>query len=349
MRVSIQKHIVTLLVLLLFPSSIAFSEPSAEEKYLGVIDTEYPSWFRDSFLELPDDLEEIAESGKQLILFFYQGNCPYCHAFVNKNFSQKFIRDKTQANFEVISLHMFGDREVVYFDDQTYSEKSLAEKLKIQFTPTIIFFDKNANIVQRLNGYRSPAQFSAELDYAIITKDNRVNKLSFLKQSYKPSKSKNKLFHEEFFIKPPFDTNQLLKKSNKPLAVFFEQRDCPSCENLHLNVLKDAKTRKIMSEFNVIQLDMWAKTPIITPKGNKRLAKDWAKDLKINYAPSIVLFDSSGNEIIRSEAIFKIFHTQSIFDYVLSGKYESEPSFQRYLSERAQQIRAQGIDVDIWK
>ena len=352
MQVSNQKSIIALFVLSLFlPGSSVYSANLTEGKYLGAVDTEYPDWFRDSFLELPDDLEEISDSGKNLILFFYQGNCPYCHALINKNFSQKDIRDKTQKQFEVIALHMFGDREVVYFDNQSYSEKSLANKLKIQFTPTLIFYDKAANIVQRLNGYRSPAQFSVELDYAItiLTQEKPIDKLSYLKKNYKPSQSKEKLFDEDFFTKPPFDASHLLKASNKPLAVFFEQRDCPSCENLHLNVLKDAETRKIISKFNVIQLDMWAKTPVITPSGNKQLAKDWAKDLKINYAPSIVLFDSSGNEIIRSEAIFKIFHTQSIFDYVLSEKYKTEPSFQRYLSERAQDLRAQGIDVDIWK
>ena len=53
--------------------------------------------------------------------------------------------------------------------------------------------------------------------------------------------------------------------------------------------------------------------------------------------------------MIRSEAFFKVFHTQSIFDYVLTGAYKREPSFQRYISERADQKRETGQDVDIWR
>ena len=53
--------------------------------------------------------------------------------------------------------------------------------------------------------------------------------------------------------------------------------------------------------------------------------------------------------MIRSEAWFRRFHTQSMMDYVLSGAHRDEPSFQRYISARAEAIRERGIDVDIWR
>ena len=62
-----------------------------------------------------------------------------------------------------------------------------------------------------------------------------------------------------------------------------------------------------------------------------------------------LLFSADGEEIIRSEAFLKRFHTQSVLDYAASGAYEREPDFQRYLSERADRIRAQGRDVNIWE
>jgi hypothetical protein len=62
-----------------------------------------------------------------------------------------------------------------------------------------------------------------------------------------------------------------------------------------------------------------------------------------------VLFDPQGREIIRSEAFFKVFHTQGIFAYVAEGAYKTEPNFQRYLSARAEKLREQGKDVDIWR
>ena len=83
--------------------------------------------------------------------------------------------------------------------------------------------------------------------------------------------------------------------------------------------------------------------------GETLTAREWARRLEVKYAPTIVLFDQEGREVIRSEAYFKAFHTQSILDYVGSGAYRTEPEFQRYLSDRADRIRSQGKDVDIWK
>ncbi|MDH3453284.1 MAG: hypothetical protein OEN20_12795, partial [Gammaproteobacteria bacterium] len=114
-------------------------------------------------------------------------------------------------------------------------------------------------------------------------------------------------------------------------------------------VLSDEATRSLLRDFHAVQLDMWSQTPLTTPDKQRTTARQWAKQLAIAYAPSIVLFDRGGQEVIRSEAYFKTFHTQSLFDYVLSEGYRHEASFQRYISERADRLREQGVDVNIWK
>ncbi len=62
----------------------------------------------------------------------------------------------------------------------------------------------------------------------------------------------------------------------------------------------------------------------------------------------MIVYDANGKEIIRSEAWFKKFHTQSILDYVITESWEEHPSFQRYISARADAIREEGVDVDIF-
>ena len=94
---------------------------------------------------------------------------------------------------------------------------------------------------------------------------------------------------------------------------------------------------------------MWSKTPVMTPDGTRTTAREWAEALNVAYAPSIVLFDADGREVIRAEGDFKRFHSQSIMDYVLSGAYRTQPSFQRYISARVEAFRERGIDVDIWR
>jgi thioredoxin-related protein len=76
---------------------------------------------------------------------------------------------------------------------------------------------------------------------------------------------------------------------------------------------------------------------------------DFMEDLEINNTPTIVFFDTQGKEIIRIDSLYKMFHMQTIFDYVISGAYKNEKEFQRYLTKRSRAIRQQGIDVDIWK
>ncbi|MEW8385293.1 MAG: thioredoxin, partial [Candidatus Thiodiazotropha taylori] len=34
-----------------------------------------PSWFKNSFLDLGEDIEEAAEEGKRVILYFHQDGC----------------------------------------------------------------------------------------------------------------------------------------------------------------------------------------------------------------------------------------------------------------------------------
>ena len=77
--------------------------------------------------------------------------------------------------------------------------------------------------------------------------------------------------------------------------------------------------------------------------------REWVRQLGVNYAPGIVLFDNTGKEIIRWESSFRVFHTMGMFDYITTGAYLTEPSFQRFLSGQAEHIREAGRDVNIWR
>ena len=88
---------------------------------------------------------------------------------------------------------------------------------------------------------------------------------------------------------------------------------------------------------------------LTTPQGLKLHADEWARALKIVYTPSIVFFDATGREVIRTEAYIRPFHLAGAFAYVSSGEYRNEPSFQRFLQARADRMRKRGQTVDLWK
>ena len=75
--------------------------------------------------------------------------------------------------------------------------------------------------------------------------------------------------------------------------------------------------------------------------------RDWAKKLDVKYAPSLLFFDDSGKEVFRSDAYLKAFHTQTVMDYVASGAYRTQSNFQRYVDQRADHLREQGIEVNL--
>ena len=68
----------------------------------------------------------------------------------------------------------------------------------------------------------------------------------------------------------------------------------------------------------------------------------------MGYARTLVFLDGKGTEVFRIEAYLKPFHLASGLDYVASGAYRTQPSFQRYIQARAEKIRAAGGRVDLW-
>ncbi|MFV1983458.1 MAG: thioredoxin family protein [Thiohalomonadales bacterium] len=313
--------------------------------------THYPEWFKEGFLNLNEDVAEAAQQNKRLMLIFHQPGCPYCNALVERNLAQKDIEQKVRKNFDVISINMWGDREIVNIGSKTFTEKSFAEALKVQFTPTILFFNEQGKIILRLNGYLPPNRFKIAINWVADKQEKDISYRNYVAKNSLKSIEKNngQLISEKYFLKQPYDISKLKNnKKNKPYALLFEQKDCPNCTLLHSKVLSEKSTLNIINQFSIIQLDMWADTPITDKTGIKTTAKQLAKKYDVKYAPTIIVFNAEGMEIIRSEAFFKTFHTQGIFHYVLSESYKKQPSFQRYLSKRAEHFIESGVAVDIW-
>ena len=127
----------------------------------------------------------------------------------------------------------------------------------------------------------------------------------------------------------------------------FEQRKCSTCDELHLDILKRKESVALLSAFNVLVLDMWSDKKIITPAGKTIKIRDWAKQLNVKYAPSLLFFDAKGKEVFRADAYLKAFHTQTAMDYVASEAYKTQSNFQRYVDKRADHLREQGIEVNL--
>lgn len=126
-------------------------------------------WFLDSFLELAPDLDEAAEKGKRFAVVWELKGCPACKDTHLVNFAQPEIEGFVKERFEILQLNLIGSREVTDFDGEKLSEKRMAEKYGVRFTPTFQFFAERAvglgskrpreREVVRAQGYLPPREF----------------------------------------------------------------------------------------------------------------------------------------------------------------------------------------------
>ncbi len=337
-------------ILLLLVGAPAWQAPgAAQEQGLleGMVNPGYheqPAWFKQSFLDIREDVLEAAQNSKRVVLYFYQDGCPYCKKLLETNFALRDTVARTRQSFEVIAINLWGDREVTGFNGELTTEKRFAADLKVMFTPTMLFLDEGGNVVMRLNGYYPPHKFSAVLDYVGERKEKQLAFRDYWQQQAPPAAT-GILHSDPAYLQPPYRLSQ--RSAAKPLLVLFEQKDCAACDELHLDILKREESARLLSGFDVVLLDMWSATALQTPDGHDTSAAQWAKKLKIQYAPTLVMFDSGGREVFRTEAYLKAFHIQSSLDYVLSRAYRDQPSFQRFVQARAEALEAQGIHVDL--
>lgn len=323
------------------------ASPPAAELDAGMVNPGYeekPAWFVNSFLDIREDIAEAQTQGKRVSLYFYQDGCPYCKKLLETNFALADTVQRTRDNFNVIAINMWGDREVTDLAGTLTSEKEFAKALRVMFTPTFLFLDEAGSVILRLNGYYPPHKFNAALDYAAQYKGADPDFRSYLAQ-VDPAPSSGKLHTDASFLS--VETDLARRVSDKPLLVLFEQKDCAPCDELHQDIFKRPESLALLARFDVVLFDMWSGQPVRRPDGRQGSVADWARELGVQYAPSLVFFDADNREVFRTEAYLKAFHIQSAMDYVASGAYLEQPHFQRYIAARADDLEAQGIHVDL--
>ncbi len=353
----INRYFLFLLILPLFATGIfgddtPTQQSASQGSYQGAVQTIYPDWFKTSFMELEEDILEAREAGKRLMLVFHQDGCPYCNIFVEQNLAQKDIVETVQANFDVIEINMWGDREVTSVDGEEFTEKKFAETLKVQFTPTVLFFDETGQHALRINGYYPPEKFRLALDYVINKKDKQHSFNEFIASRYsEPESSADMDLTDRKYINGDATALGRFINEDKPLLLLFEQKDCTNCVELDDKVLALEDSQELMDQYNVVRLDIWGNQETIDLSGNTTTERELARQLNVAYAPTLIFYASDNgkkHEVIRSESWFKRFHTQSLMDYVASDAWQEQPNFQRYISARADHIRESGADVNIF-
>ena len=105
----------------------------------------HQAWFVQSFLDLKEDHAEARAAGRRFAVIFEQRGCIYCTRMHTEVLSQRYINDYVRENFAIVQMDLWGSREVTDFDGTKLSEKKLAERWGVLFTPTIVFFKEDVS------------------------------------------------------------------------------------------------------------------------------------------------------------------------------------------------------------
>ncbi|MCW9012459.1 MAG: thioredoxin fold domain-containing protein [Gammaproteobacteria bacterium] len=306
------------------------NDPMAFDDYPLTDELDLPNWFNLSFLDLQDSLDEAMQAGKRgLIIYFGRKDCAYCKALLEGNWGSKDIRDYTIEHFHVIAIDVRGQRTVTDFDGKTYTEKEFSARMRTDFTPSLLFYDRKGQLALRLPGYRPIYQFRAALEYVADAHYYKEPFRHYLARAEEAlSFGQEELNEHDAFMSPPYNLDRSKTPGNSPLAVFFEHPRCHACDILHGGPMSNPEVGTNLHNMDVVQINTASNTQVITPAGKKTTARQWADDLELNFAPTIIFFDPEGKEILRIESVVRLYRLNNVLVYVLGKGYEKYPTFQ---------------------
>jgi len=343
-----QKHVVSIttrvFLLLVFLMAVGNISLAAQGKLTGGIVSEHPDWFKESFLDISEDVDEATAAGKHVILFMHLNGCPYCYKMIEEDFKHAPYRDFIQQNFDVIGINIKGDREIAFDEETSVTEKELAKLLKVRATPTVVFLNSENKPVARLNGYRSVSAFKQALDYVHEKAYQKTSLTGYLQERQDSPKYR---FRDHPQLKQITDLRAV---ADQPLAVLLEDERCDdACDALHDGHLSNPEINKVLENYTFVRLDALATTPLIDVEGNATTPREYVEKLGLSYRPGIVLFDR-GREITRIDGLLYTYHFQELLRYVGERHYEQYPnSFFDYLDVQTDKILSSGEDIDISK
>jgi len=343
------KQLLSALILTVIFSVTAAADTTAPEaktpgKVIGATEVVIPEWFKDSFLDFREEVEEAAEVNKHVLIYFHISGCPYCQKMLDDNFRGDYNKSLIQASFDSIDLNLHGSREVAFNDETEVPESDLARALIVRYTPTILFMNENNQIVQRLNGYRSPREFRQVLNYV---KDKAYLKGDFA--SYRQQHLTDAIYElKDHPVYQQTDNVQQLVASGKPVAILIEDKSCDDCERFHNEVFDLAETQALLKDYTVVRFDALDERPIIDDEGNQTTIRQWVNKLDISYRPAM-LFYNEGKHRETLTGMLKLFHFQQLLSYVSGKHYKDFNTWSKYMVHRSEQLVKSGQNVDVWK
>lgn len=149
-------------------------------------------------------------------------------------------------------------------------------------------------------------------------------------------------FFAETFLNFPEDAADAAK-SGKRLLLYFGQDGCPYCaELLQTNFTQKAIVDKTRTKFVAIGLNLWGDRETTWFDGVTRSEKELAKQLKVQFTPTVLLLDEKGAIVARINGYYPPHRFSAALDYS-AQRLERKLSF----AEHMQAVPAKGARASL--
>ena len=96
---------------------------------------------------LQSDAQQAVTDKKPIVLFFTLPNCSYCR-IVRHDYFLPLLKQRAVNDQPIIrEVSVTGQNRVTLFDGQRVTETELAERYKVQMTPTVLFVNHEGDVV----------------------------------------------------------------------------------------------------------------------------------------------------------------------------------------------------------
>jgi thioredoxin-related protein len=142
-----------------------------------------------------------------------------------------------------------------------------------------------------------------------------------------------------WFAQSFLELDQELKHANrasKRMLIYFGQAGCPYCRALmQVNFSQQDIVSVTRQHFVPIALDIWGDRELTWFDGRRMTEKQLAESLKVQFTPTILLFDEQGGIVARLNGYYPPHRFRAALDYA-AERMERTTDFASYLRANAQ-------------
>ena len=128
------------------------------------------------------------------------------------------------------------------------------------------------------------------------------------------------------------DVREVRETGKQGLMVYYGQKYCAYCKQfLETDLEAEDIQAYVREHFDIIGLDIHGDRTVTDLNGVELLESALAVREKTNFTPSLVFYNSDGQEVMRLRGYYPPYRFRAALEYVADGHYKSE-NFRQYLA-----------------